>query len=116
METKRVYIYIFYFQNINSRKPCLRTTKVWGQNDHELEVYIILDNAPLLTREAPIDHGVSVIRFLLLQLVHATKTRLEKDMLNVSKISLEKKYMLTSYKVSFLTGKCVFWRPELTGK
>ena len=44
---------------------------------------IILDNAPLLTREVPIDHGAS---------------------------------MLTGFKVSSLVRKCVFCRPESTGK
>ena len=38
---------------------------------------VILDNTPLLTREVPIDHGESEIRFLLLQLVHGIGIRLE---------------------------------------
>ena len=38
---------------------------------------IILSNTPLLTWEIPIDHGVSERRFLSLQLVHGTETRLE---------------------------------------
>ena len=38
---------------------------------------IILDYTPLLTREVPIDHGVSEIRFLWLQLLHGIESRLE---------------------------------------
>ena len=51
---------------------------------------IILDNTPLLTREAPIDHGAPEIRFLLLQLVHGIDG---KNMIKVRKLSLEKKYL-----------------------
>ena len=39
---------------------------------------VVLDNTPLLTQEVSIDHGISEIRFLSLQLAHGVETRLER--------------------------------------
>ena len=44
---------------------------------------IILDNAPLLTWEVPIDHGASEILFLLLQLTHGSRPDWKQNPLKV---------------------------------
>ena len=78
---------------------------------------IIVDNTPLLTREVPIDHGASEIRFLLLQLVHGIETRQEtKHIKSLETFFRKGIYILTGLKVSSLVQKRVFYRPELMGK
>ena len=103
---------------MNARKPCLCTVKLWANNDHELIIYITYDYFRYYSSAYsgnfywPCGFRST---FLIIAISPCDWDQTENKICQQT-FFRKKVSMLTGLKVSSLAQKCVFFRPEPTGK
>ena len=109
---------MFYWKNINKRKPCLRTIKVWAKNDHKFIIYKTYDHFRYYrSAYSGSFYWPCGLRSTFLISVISPWDRDQTENKTCQQTLFRKRIFMFNRieSVIFSTEMCIF-RPELTGK